>query len=309
MSLGLNILKPFGVEVTGMETCHLTSDVRARLRRLITEHRLLVLRGELSADQQVDLVSTFGPPLDEKGKGSLAFNVTNSSEDVDFPILGMTPEQSARGIRYLFHADYEWTKLPHPFISLYASACDKQSSPTLFADLVGAAHTLPETLRRRLEPLSAVHAYNFSPTYDDAARIRLADICGPTPLSTYPRTEWPMIVAHPATGAPMLYISENFTSHIVGMDDTHSEQFLQELFAHLYATSNVYEHHWQLHELVIWDNIALQHARQDTPNSSRRTLRRVAVSRSATMNAVVSTATGERADHLLTTIGQFSHES
>ena len=45
----------------------------------------------------------------------------------------------------------------------------------------------------------------------------------------------------------------------------------------LYAPDNVYTHRWQPDDLLIWDNHALQHAR-DVPGESPRTLRRVAIS-------------------------------
>ena len=43
----------------------------------------------------------------------------------------------------------------------------------------------------------------------------------------------------------------------------------------MYAPDNVYEHTWQVGDLLVWDNLALQHAR-DAVNG-RRTLRRVPV--------------------------------
>ena len=52
---------------------------------------------------------------------------------------------------------------------------------------------------------------------------------------------------------------------------------LGELFDHLYAPANVYRHRWRNGDLVIWDNIALQHARPDQSATPRRRLRRVAV--------------------------------
>ena len=37
----------------------------------------------------------------------------------------------------------------------------------------------------------------------------------------------------------------------------------------------MYEHHWRNGDLVIWDNVALQHARPPIADGTRRTLRRV----------------------------------
>ena len=39
----------------------------------------------------------------------------------------------------------------------------------------------------------------------------------------------------------------------------HSEALLRELFGCLYSPANVFEHRWEDGDLVIGDNIALQH--------------------------------------------------
>ena len=35
-----------------------------------------------------------------------------------------------------------------------------------------------------------------------------------------------------------------------------------------------YEHPWEVGDLIVWDNLALQHGRRDFPNGERRSLRR-----------------------------------
>jgi hypothetical protein len=44
----------------------------------------------------------------------------------------------------------------------------------------------------------------------------------------------------------------------------------------MYAPDNVLEHDWQAGDLVLWDNLACQHARPDVKlESSVRTLRKI----------------------------------
>lgn len=45
-----------------------------------------------------------------------------------------------------------------------------------------------------------------------------------------------------------------------------SAELLKELFATLYAAERRYEHIWRRGELVIWDNLAIQHARTRGPS-------------------------------------------
>jgi taurine dioxygenase len=45
-----------------------------------------------------------------------------------------------------------------------------------------------------------------------------------------------------------------------------SAELLKELFATLYAAERRYEHIWRRGALVIWDNLAIQHARTRGPS-------------------------------------------
>jgi taurine dioxygenase len=51
---------------------------------------------------------------------------------------------------------------------------------------------------------------------------------------------------------------------------------LEELFAHLYDEGMLWKHEWRQGDLVMWDNIAMQHARPDVSSEGPvRTLRKV----------------------------------
>jgi taurine dioxygenase len=73
----------------------------------------------------------------------------------------------------------------------------------------------------------------------------------------------------------VLYITAMQTDSIVGCSEDESEALLGACWSTLYAPDNVYEHFWQVGDLVVWDNLALQHARDAV--QGRRTLRRVPV--------------------------------
>jgi taurine dioxygenase len=92
-----------------------------------------------------------------------------------------------------------------------------------------------------------------------------------------PQVERPAIIPHPVTGEPILYVSEMQTARIGDLDPEDSEALLTALFAELYAPENVHEHRWRNGDLVIWDNLALQHSRPDLTGCVPRRLQRVAV--------------------------------
>jgi taurine dioxygenase len=47
------------------------------------------------------------------------------------------------------------------------------------------------------------------------------------------------------------------------------------LLKQTYRPEHVYEHWWDVGDLVVWDNLAVQHGRPDQADVPRRTLRRV----------------------------------
>src|SRR6266568_1215010 len=65
---------------------------------------------------------------------------------------------------------------------------------------------------------------------------------------------------HRVTGEELLSLSEQQTSHIEGMSEPESDVVFAEIISFQYGEANRYTHHWQVHDLLIWDDIALQHA-------------------------------------------------
>jgi alpha-ketoglutarate-dependent taurine dioxygenase len=64
------------------------------------------------------------------------------------------------------------------------------------------------------------------------------------------------------------------TSHIVELPEDEGEALLQELFSYLYRDENIYSHVWQNDDIIIWDNLAVQHRRSRDMGTGPRHLRR-----------------------------------
>ena len=65
--------------------------------------------------------------------------------------------------------------------------------------------------------------------------------------------------------------------YIDGIDRAESEKVLENLFEMAEDPAIIYEHVWQVGDLLMWDNLACLHARTDWPSKQRRTLRRCTV--------------------------------
>ncbi|MNT49388.1 Alpha-ketoglutarate-dependent taurine dioxygenase [compost metagenome] len=82
---------------------------------------------------------------------------------------------------------------------------------------------------------------------------------------------------HPENGRKALFVSEGFTTRIVGLPEDESQQLLTELYAHSVLPQNIYRHQWQPHDLVFWDNRSLIHLAAGCPSYLRRKLYRTTI--------------------------------
>jgi alpha-ketoglutarate-dependent taurine dioxygenase len=273
-SLEARPLSPaLGAEVCGLDLARPLADAAARdLARLFDRHHLLLLRGQaIGADEHVRLCRALLPVSDPP---SFLSNVEPGAYH---------PE-----VELLFHSDFTFTPYPLDGISLHALELAPAAAPTRFANAVRAACTLPPALRERLERLRVVMLANVvaGGEHIPARRVRVAEDAS---RELYPRRAHPALARHPRTGERYLHPSEQQASHFEGIPLAESDALFDALFAHLYTDENVYEHAWQEGDLVVWDNLALQHGRRENPRAVRRSFRRVVMSPKPFLEIVAGT--------------------
>ena len=61
---------------------------------------------------------------------------------------------------------------------------------------------------------------------------------------------------------------------ILGVSDEESRALIDQVSALIAAPEYVYQHRWQVGDLIFWDNFLLQHARTPFNSAEKRTLRR-----------------------------------
>jgi len=255
----------FGVEVSDIDLREPISDDQAReLHRLFSENHLLVVRGQdLDEHQQVDFAGTVGTPRKNRDGTSHAW-ISNARED------GL-----AGGARLLFHSDAAFKSTPVAGISLYGVELDDESSPTVFASSVDAWDRLDDDLRATVADLEVEHVIDLHS--DDFHRTRSSEIDWETADSArYRRATHPLGLYDAASDRTCLFVNEQQSSHVIGMEEKASDELFARLFEVLYDESRMYTHQWQIGDLIVWNNVALQHGRPaQQRNASARTLRRV----------------------------------
>jgi len=248
----------FGAELD-FDAKRVMSEEEAQVwRRLFQERHLLLVRGcDLTAEEQVRLMSTLGRIVSDLPDGSPCVMVSNVLKE---GILGNT--------ELAFHSDLSFCPEPTGGISMLAVEVESGRSSTRFVNGVEAFRRLSAPLRARLQGLKARHLLTGS-----GGRLEQRPVTDIAP--NLPTAVHDVIKVHPVSGLPILYVTEMATDRIIDLADEQSAELLDELFGVLYADDNEYEHRWQQGDLVIWDNLALQHARGDMSNPGRRTLRKV----------------------------------
>jgi taurine dioxygenase len=256
-----------GAELTDFDiNREYTPEEAIELRRLFREHHLLLVRGqELTPDSHDRFVLAFGP-LQEDRVGEAAGFVTNQEHPKS--LFGK------ESFRLLWHTDGAYGARPGIATSLWAIQISETATPTQVANAVEIVHRLPAELRDKVERYRVVNVRDraFDRTYERVPREELVATDDPDRYVTY---EHGVLFDPPHLEAKAIIASEQMTSYVVDVSAEESDAFLDELFAHLYAPDNIYIHHWQPNDVIIWDNIALHHGRPGpidlgTPRHMRR---------------------------------------
>jgi taurine dioxygenase len=259
-----------GVEVTGLDLSRpLAARHQDELRAAYRRHRLLLFRGQsVDVGDHVRLAGYLGPVREDANGVGYVSNVRPG---------GFVPEG-----RLLFHSDFAFTAEPCLGISLYALDVPA-GCPTVWANAARAAAVLPADLRAAVADARALHLFDLRLQRGDI-RYR-EDELPDEPLA--PRWVHPVLLAHPADGDDVLYVSEMQTDRVLGAD----RALLERLLGILYDDINTYRHEWSVGDIVVWDNVALQHARPVPPPAAPRTLHRVAISDRSIFDLVPEFAT------------------
>lgn len=172
-----------------------------------------------------------------------------------------------------WHSDMAYKEKPSMGSMLHAIELPKVGGDTIFANQHRAYEDLPEAVRQKIEGLKAENYY----------LARYAELQAVSPwrpkltqaqIDEVKPTVHPVVRTHPESGKKALFVSEHFTTKIVGLPEHESRELLDYLFAFSTRPELQYRHKWQPHDLVFWDNRSVMHLAGGTPDSERRLMYR-----------------------------------
>jgi alpha-ketoglutarate-dependent taurine dioxygenase len=276
---GIPLSDVLGLELVDFDISRrCTPEEQAELRRLFTEHHLLLIRGQNPSNEEHDrFMENFGLLSLPPGNDGDAGYVSNKGNGM----FGTGADQEL-----LWHADGTYGPQPGIGTSLLAKEVSPGAAPTMFANAIRVLDVLPPPLRARLEALTAVHVRETQVERPDQPHRAQGtpQHAAPGAVRSY---EHPVLYTPPHLDAKVLYVNRLMTSHIKGLAPAESQALLEELFGYIYAEENTYTHHWQPGDVIIWDNIALQHRRPQAKGATTRHLRRLSLDGWNTGNGIM----------------------
>lgn len=267
---------PLGAEVTGLDLSRpLSSADFQRIHRAHLDHHVLVFRDQrITPDQQVAFSARFGPlqrhvlkqfALPENHDVLIVSNIVEDGKPIGLGDAG-----------HFWHSDLSYKEQPSLGSFLLAQELPSEGGDTLFANQHLAWERLPAALQRTIAPLRAEHTYlaryaelqERSPWRPNLTAEQVAEV--------KPVTH-PVVRTHPESGRKALFVSEHFTTRIVGLPEDESRALLEELFAVSTRADLQYRHVWRDGDMVFWDNRSVMHLATGTPPHLRRKLYRTTV--------------------------------
>ena len=267
---------PVGAEIIGLAISRpLCESDFARIHRAHLDHHVLVFRDQrVSPDDHVEFSRRFGEleihvlhqfQLPRHPEILIVSNILENGQPIGLGDAGV-----------YWHSDISYKPKPSLGSLLHAQELPAEGGDTLFADQHLAWEALSPELQRRILPLKAEHSYLAK--YEELrAKNPWRPKLSQAQIDQVAPAVHPVVRTHPETGRKALFVSEHFTTRILGVSEQRSRELLDALFDHGTRDQHVYRHQWRPHDMVFWDNRSLMHLAAGCPDHLRRKLYRTTI--------------------------------
>lgn len=253
MAITIEPLSPaIGAIISGVDLGQpLGEGVFAEIHAALMDRQVIFFRDQtITEEQQRDLAAGFGP---------LHIHPIYPRSDRVPEIMLLDTALNDLRDNALWHSDISFAATPSLGAVLIARKVPPVGGDTLWASATAAYDALPRTMQEYLGTLSAVHdlAKSFPPERfgaDPEATARLE-----AAKRNNPPVVHPVIRTHPETGKKAIFVSEGFTTGIVGMEPALAEPLLAMLYAHVTRPEFTVRWKWRVGDVAIWDNRPTQH--------------------------------------------------
>ncbi|MGB8407411.1 MAG: TauD/TfdA family dioxygenase [Mycobacterium sp.] len=268
--------KGLGAQVTGIDPKNLDGISTEEIRQIVYENKLVVLKDIHPSPREFielgkilgEIVTYYEPVYHHKDHPEIFVSSTEEGQGV--------PRTGA-----FWHIDYMFMPKPFAFSMVLPLAVPGTDRGTYFIDLNRVWESLPVAQQAPVRGTFSTHDPRRH------IKIRPADVYKPIGEvwdeinRTTPPMTWPTVIRHPQTHQEILYICASGTTKIEDGDgNVLDPSVLGELMTATgqldpdFASPFIHTQHYEVGDIVLWDNRALMHrAKHGTASGTLTTYR------------------------------------
>ena len=233
-----------GAEIGNVDiSAGLSNEQFTEMRRAFVAHGVIFIRDQnLTPDQHIEFAKRWGE-----------INVNRFFQAVEtHPIIAEVRKETHQksNIGSAWHTDHSYDQIPAMGSILYARTVPKLGGDTLFASMYAA--------------------------YVDVDQEDINDRLGNTSKATQDATH-PVIIKHPLSDKPALYVNGDFTVKFEGWSQPESQPLLDYLYQHASQNEFTCRFKWQEGSIAIWDNRATHHCALNDYQGEFRLMHRITI--------------------------------
>ena len=260
-----------GGEISGVDIATGVSDEQfAEIRQAFTDYGVIFFRDQdLTPDQHIEFAERWGD-----------INVNRFFHPVEtHPVIAEVrkePDQKT-AIGETWHTDHSYDQVPAMGSILYAREVPEVGGDTMFASMYAAYEALSDGMKKMLLSMNAEHSSRHAfgeVAYADIDPEEIGGRLGNTAAATQDALH-PVIIRHPLSGKPALYVNSNFTVRFEGWTREESQPLLDFLYDHASRPEFTCRFNWRRGSIAIWDNRATHHLALNDYHGKRRLMHRI----------------------------------
>lgn len=269
-----------GAEISGIDLSKGTNSEEIEfIKNAFNEHSVIFFRNQnLTPEQQIEFTQHFGElaisPITQYALEGYPEVLLVSNVEKDGKTIGL-----ADAGRF-WHSDNSYVEIPPWCSILHAKEVPVENGKSLgethFVSTAAAFDALDDAMKQKSLGLKAIHSFRHKKRAPDSKRD---EITRQDQKKDRPNVLHPVIRTHPTTGRKCIYVaSDDECIGIEGMPDADAMELIKTLAEHCIQEKFKYRHSWQVGDVLMWDNYAVQHrAIKDFELPLRRVMHRTTV--------------------------------
>lgn len=258
----------------------LSDDTIETIARGLYQHQVVSIAAEtMTLEQHLQIALRFGEP---EHQATDVFGV-----DDEIPYL--TVIDSEKGDRAdSWHADETFLEQPPLVNFLHGKIIPECGGDTAFISTAAAYDALSDKMKTLLEGLTAIHDYGHLYELGWRSGIPLGEMVGDALVKGLIYSH-PIVKTHPVNKRKWLTVNSTYTRFVEGLPPLEAEAIFKMLLSHMQKPEFGYRHHWQVGDLLIWDQQSVQHYAV-VDYTGRRLVHRISALKSAANYTGIKTA-------------------